>query len=711
MVGEADIQMARELREFIGEGAWCWFGDPRTVYHAGQRRLTLAAWADSDKNIRVASYDHDSKMQTIVTLASNFSSDDHDVPSLHVDHDEHVLVFWSGHAGQTMFYRRTTNPGDVSTWDPQRTVPTNVAGIEGYTYPNPVRLTGENNRLWLFWRGGNFNPTFSTTTDRLNWAPARNLIYVAGQRPYVKYATNGLDTIHFAFTEAHPRSLVTSIYYARYKAGAFYRANESQIATIAQLPLEPAQADKVYDGVASGAKAWTWDIALDADQNPVIVFATFPTDTDHRYHYARWDGSRWLDHEIAHAGGTMSGDHAEPNYSGGINLDQRDPSRVYLSLQKSGHFEVEEWQTGDGGATWAKQPITAGSVTNNYRPQPPRKQLVGQDLDVLWMHGTYPSYIAHQTALWTRVASGVNAATDPAAVAVRGGSGRVDIFAHSARGTLQRKVQTAPGVSGNWIDMGLAPSGQALGNPTVASWAPEHYDVFAVDSATGHLLHKIFDNGSWSDWIDRRLGPSGHAVSSPAAVSWGVDRTDIVARDAVNDDLLHWWYQPGSWRGPERLAASPGGAFVPAIASWGPRRLDIFTITSAGELTQFFFNGTNWLGWVNKGNGPGGAAYIGPAAVASWGDRRLDVFATTTGHRTLAHTWYDAGTWFGPQDLGTGPDHVAVSGMAATSAGNRKLDVYTIDQAQRSLMHTWFDGGWHGPERLDFARSATIVIG
>jgi hypothetical protein len=702
--------VAREFREFAGEGSWCWFGDPRAVYHAGQHRRTYLGWADSVRNIRVASYDHDSRLQIIVTVAANFSSDDHDVPSLHVDYDGRILTFWSGHAGPTMFYRRTVNPEDLSSWEALRTVPTNTAGTFGYTYPNPIRLTGENNTLWLFWRGGNFNPTFSTTTDRLNWTPAVNLIYVAGQRPYVKYVSNGVDTIHFAFTEAHPRDVVTSIYYARYRAGAFYRANGTQIATLAQLPLTPGQADKVYDGVSSGAKSWTWDIALDADQNPVIVFAAFPTDTDHRYHYARWDGARWLDHEIARAGGTMSGDPAEPNYSGGINLDQRDPTRAYLSLQKSEHFEVEEWQTSDGGTTWTNLPITSGSVTNNYRPLPPRQQVAGQDLDVLWMHGSYPSYVAHQTALWTRVASGVNAATDPAAVAIRGGTGRVDIFAHSASGTLQQKIQTAPGISGGWIDFGWAPSGQPLGNPTVASWAPGHYDLFAVDPVTGHLLHKIFDNGKWYGWIDRGPGPGGHGVSSPAAVSWALNRTDVVARDAVNNDLLHWWYQPGSWRGPERLAASPGGAFVPAIASWGARRLDVFTITNAGDLAQFYFDGTNWRGWDNKGKGPDGAAYVGPAAVASWGDRRLDVFATTTGSRTLAHTWYDAGTWYPPQDLGTGPDHVAVVGLAATSTGDRKLDVYTIDQAQRSLLHTWFDQAWHGAERLDFARSAPIVL-
>ncbi len=39
----------------------------------------------------------------------------------------------------------------------------------------------------------------------MTWAPARTLVTVPGQRPYVKVAGNGVDTIHFAFTQGHPR--------------------------------------------------------------------------------------------------------------------------------------------------------------------------------------------------------------------------------------------------------------------------------------------------------------------------------------------------------------------------------------------------------------------------------------------------------------------------------------------------------------------------
>ena len=62
-------------------------------------------------------------------------------------------------------------------------------------YPNPIRLSAEA-KTYLFWRGGNYNPTFSTRQDgQSTWSPARNLVMVSGERPYVKYDTRNGDTL------------------------------------------------------------------------------------------------------------------------------------------------------------------------------------------------------------------------------------------------------------------------------------------------------------------------------------------------------------------------------------------------------------------------------------------------------------------------------------------------------------------------------------
>ena len=394
-------------RDFTAGGAWSWFGDPRAVYHEGIHRRTYTGWVAPDGSIQVASYDHDSGRQVIVTLKSRLQIDDHDNPSILVQPDGRLLVFWSTHAGPTMWYRRSLRPEDVTAWEPEQTLATNTPGEAGYTYPNPMQLSAEGNRIYLFWRGGNFNPSLSTSADGNTWTPARTVISNPRQRPYVKYASNGRDTIAMAWTETHPRNMKTSIYYAAYRAGALHRADGSVISTMANLPISPTQGEKVYDWTTDG-KAWVHDVALDQDGHPVIVYATFPTDSDHRYRYARWDGRRWIDRELVRAGGSMSGDPGEPNYSGGITLNHEDPSTVYLSRQVNGSFEIEVWTTRDRGATWSWRRLTPLGGRDNYRPISPRGQR-GDDMDIVWMHGAYPSFTSFHTALRTQTRAQGNA--------------------------------------------------------------------------------------------------------------------------------------------------------------------------------------------------------------------------------------------------------------------------------------------------------------
>ena len=153
------------------------------------------------------------------------------------------------------------------------------------------------------------------------------------------------------------------------------------------------------------------DVALDSAGRPVIVFASFPSTSDHRYMYARWTGTRWSTSQITPAGGSISLDGKEPYYSGGVTLDHEDPSTVYLSRDVAGVFQVETWKTPDGGATWSRQAVTAPDTVNNLRPISPRGLIpFSGDLSVVWIRGIYNSYIDYKTSITTILASGGNSA-------------------------------------------------------------------------------------------------------------------------------------------------------------------------------------------------------------------------------------------------------------------------------------------------------------
>jgi hypothetical protein len=392
-----------QYADFAPDGAWCWFADPRAVSHHGH---TYAGWVTSKGDIQVGDLEHRSGSIRIATLHAGYQRDDHDNPALLFLPDGRVMVFYSKHCGPDMNSRVTVRPFDLSDWEEERTLDLHGESRvrKNITYPNPVNLSAESNTIHLFWRGDDWKPTVSRSTDAgRTWSPGREVVRRKGagsaNRPYVKIASNDRDRIHMVFTDGHPRDEArNSVYYACYRDGAFHRADGARIAGTDSLPFEPGDADCVYDGAATGVRAWVWDVASDAEDQPVIAYARLPSETDHRYHYARWDGKAWIDRELVPAGKwfpeTPAGaKEREPHYSGGIALDHADPSHVYLSAPVDGVFEIERWQTSDAGRNWSKTAVTAGSKFNNVRPVVVRRHEVGGPT-VLWVNndGGYRHY-------------------------------------------------------------------------------------------------------------------------------------------------------------------------------------------------------------------------------------------------------------------------------------------------------------------------------
>jgi hypothetical protein len=192
--------------ELTASGAWSWFGDPRSVYHEGAHRRTFTGWVARDGSVQVASYDHDTGQRVVATLRARLQIDDHNNPSILVRPDGRLLVFWSTPPARRCGTGASARPEDVTAWEPERRLPTNTPGSRGYTYPNPVQLSAEANRIYLFWRGGNFNPSFPTlSAGTSTWSPARTLT-PQPDRPAVREARRQRPRHHrHGLHPGHPR--------------------------------------------------------------------------------------------------------------------------------------------------------------------------------------------------------------------------------------------------------------------------------------------------------------------------------------------------------------------------------------------------------------------------------------------------------------------------------------------------------------------------
>jgi hypothetical protein len=332
-------------------------------------------------------------------LMTDFQVDDHDHPAVLLRPDGRLQAFWSAHNGGELYTRTSLRAHDISAWGRLETVPVKAAGDRVSTYANPIVLPAEHNRLYVFARSGYEHVAFTSSDDMgRTWRPARVLIAQPGQRPYVKYADDGRGAIAMAFTNGHPAESHSSIYYASYLGGEFHRADGRPIASLAQLPVAPRQADLVFNAPPD-RDAWVHDVAFDSAGRPRIVFATMPQRGEgaHDYWYAAWTGRAWLTRRITDAGHSISDDPREPAYTAGISLDHADPSTVVLSRPGTAKLEVERWHTSDLGQSWTHEAITDASAEDNVRPVVPR----GAGGSVIWMTGHYGYFTSFRTAAAT----------------------------------------------------------------------------------------------------------------------------------------------------------------------------------------------------------------------------------------------------------------------------------------------------------------------
>ncbi|MFT3789112.1 MAG: BNR-4 repeat-containing protein [Tepidisphaeraceae bacterium] len=414
--------------ELNDNGAWSWFMDERVIVHNG--KLVVGSVRSSDRSyvwkengefgaVEVAVHDIANAQTQVVVLHAPFEQDDHNGPSLHVRPDGRVVAIYSRHAMERKVFWRVSASDDLLSWNPEQVLITPGKdaefGGDNATYSNPWQPAAEGGRLYNFFRCVGHQQNWMHSDDNGDtWHYGGMFLKGSkGYAPYFKYAPAGIDRFWFIGTENHPRDFDNSVYAGFIRNGHIYRSDGSLYAPLSKNTEKSGDIwdlTCVYRGDADHV-AWVIDLHIDPQGNPVCLFSTqrdgkgLPRNQgglDHRYHYARWDGQRWVEHEIAYAGTRLY--VGEDDYTGLAALDPLDLSSVYISTDAhpvtgealvskaddKRHWELFHGRTLDGGATWVWTPLTQDSTADNLRPiipiwNDPRVALV-------WMCGDYPTH-------------------------------------------------------------------------------------------------------------------------------------------------------------------------------------------------------------------------------------------------------------------------------------------------------------------------------
>ena len=264
-----------------------------------------------------------------------------------------------------MRYRISKQPFSIDGFSPVRLVNTNVPGGLGFTYPNPIQQRG---KLWLFWRGGGWNPTFSYTRNGKDWVPARELLRLPHRGAAVREvrAATARPTSTASSPRATPTTSTTASTTSATRTTTSSAERAARSGACATSRSRSRKLERIYKFTKAKGSAWPHDIALTSRGRPRIVYTRRVGNRD-TFFYAYNNGERWISRKIVEAGPGF------PSFtSGGATLDHEDPRIVYLSRRTGAFHQVEAWFTPDDGRTWRLTQLTNEPSHYCIRPVTPR---------------------------------------------------------------------------------------------------------------------------------------------------------------------------------------------------------------------------------------------------------------------------------------------------------------------------------------------------
>jgi hypothetical protein len=390
----------------ISNVGWSWFTEPRALHYKGAHDRTYFGYVASTGAIVIGQWDHDTNALTKVTLGT-FEPDEHNAPAIQVLNDGRLIVFYSRHNADTVLrYRISSSPEDISTLGSERTLTTSGKTTYAqiiYKYPVIVvfyRVQVSTPQRWSCRISKNNGATWGSEIPVFDYGSGEQMYMISSWRWNV--AGNSVADIVLS---GHPDvGTRHGVSYCSLRIGGSsditIRATNGTTLLDLNRPNGPITTEKiptVYDPSANnGISAWIWDVYATSDSYVYCVYATFPSSTDHRYNYARYNPATQqfdIKSEICAAGGYI-GDNTQLHYSGGMaiakNAGMQDVIYTSQYSTESKKFEIVDFSSPDGGLTWQAAPRTNDTTVDNVRPVAVVNG--SSDFPMYWETGTYTKY-------------------------------------------------------------------------------------------------------------------------------------------------------------------------------------------------------------------------------------------------------------------------------------------------------------------------------
>jgi hypothetical protein len=410
---------------------WCWYQDDKIIYDPVSGNIITSTSGGSlgfdtsrRNDVDATTFNIDTGKRTRVK-ACDRGGDDHNMGALWIRPDGRYLHLYCQHYSPSVtYYRLSTYPNDGSAWDSEQSYNwTAIGGPSGggdLTYTNLHYLTAEgtNGRLYNIVRWNNVTPNIAYSDNNgVTWQymGMLNDLSASGYSNYYhKFRSNGVDRIDFIGCEQHPRNYNNSIYHGYIKNDKSYDSLgvQQDNTLFDQTAPKITEFTRIFTAATPAADTyhtgWTNELELDKNGYPVCLYQTrYGTEVwgdgsgqnnigaaDHRFFYARFDGSEWYSYELCKMGVGLH--YKEQDYTGMGCIHPNDVNVIYVSTNYDpvtdvniGKHEIFKGVTYDNGEHWDWTQITFDSTVDNIRPAIPLWD--AYNTAVFWERGDFPS--------------------------------------------------------------------------------------------------------------------------------------------------------------------------------------------------------------------------------------------------------------------------------------------------------------------------------
>jgi hypothetical protein len=409
-----EVRKASGFSEVTDDGGWCWFHEPRSIVVGDEVWLGAVSSGSRKpgskgqvialrKNLRSGSTKRYILHSPKTEIERNLWANDHSAPALLQLQNKKILAAYSLHGkSNTVFFR--TFSFLTRRWSSEKQF---VASEDSkITYSNLVFLSDEE-RIYDFFRGlGNsWKPSWAFADAKaIDWKTGGILIdfpHEKRHRPYLKVGSNGKDTIHFAYTEGHPRDFPNSVYHVFYRSKVGLCGSDGRFIAALESGLKsPDDGTLVFKGDANHI-AWVIAVNDFGEHGLFVLFSVRHQEVIENeppglsrisYWVATYDGSTWRPRYLAEAGPQLY--KGEEDYSG---LFAQHPSQagvffISTKVDPSNGSSLKHWEIFEGITTdwesWSWRAVTENSDEDNLRP------IVtgGQKPSLIWLRGQMNHY-------------------------------------------------------------------------------------------------------------------------------------------------------------------------------------------------------------------------------------------------------------------------------------------------------------------------------